>query len=180
MTMLLWPFNNFVKTNFLNTYYRLIYLWMTISPLLCLKQNLDLMQKKGWNWQPQMYWGNWLIWTEHIPEINKKKLSDFKNSTQEIWHKESLFQQYMFVQSQHQRCRNRGKHSFNTSLLPSSSIYAFKLNNKAMKTSTKTVLLFLCRVVQASMFCWKLLCFDITILFKFGINDYISLELCSL
>ena len=39
--------------------------------------------------------------------------------------KESLFQQYIFAQSQHQRHRNRDKYLFNTSLLPSPGIYAF-------------------------------------------------------
>ena len=64
------------------------------------------------------------------------------HETQEIWHKESLFQQYIFSQSQHQRHTSRGKHSFNTSFPPSSSIYAFKLNNKEMKTSTQMLLVF--------------------------------------
>ena len=62
--------------------------------------------------------------------------------SQEIWHKESLFQQYIFAQSQDQKHRNRSKHSFNTSFPRSSSIYAFKLNNKEMKTSAKMLLVF--------------------------------------
>ena len=61
------------------------------------------------------------------------------HKTQVIWHKESLFQQYIFAQSRHQRHRNRGKHSFNTSLPSSSSMHAFKLNNKEIKTNTKTL-----------------------------------------
>ena len=104
---------------------------------------------------------NFFSYSAH-KRLSKTKFSLLMHKTQEIWHKESLFQQYIFAQSQHQRHRNRCKHSFNTNLPSSSSIYAFKLNNKEIKTSIKMLFLVLCRLVYASMFSWKLLCFDIT------------------
>ena len=39
--------------------------------------------------------------------------------------KESLFQQYIHVQNQHQVHRKRGKYAFNTPLLASPSVYVF-------------------------------------------------------